>query len=327
MKPRDKQKGKTLWDLLDTRRVPFRETIHTLRSQFPTEHNERWSSDVLVLRGLEPLVLSMTEPLFVRPVSMTVEDLPPRWFHGAVDVHDSTQENFDLARRELTALLGEDGRSAKSYSQDDVLRWRWDLVHGLVEIEATLRLASPFEDRNRSRLSRVLFPISAELGPSHCHVRIEPDWVPVLNDDERAAVDSFEPFRLQADPFPRHEPFSPIEFGMRRYSILSGAVPTGIGLSADGSMFVNTTREDRVVLLPVERLINVRVYDYYGERGGSNSSVSLSVEHPNGYESHKIHEARPGSLDEYAEELAKLLGLEVEKTTRDERFRPSGAVE
>ena len=73
----------SIYDLFDRRRVPYSETMREIRARFQPD-TARFESRV-ALSGLEPLIVSMTEPLEV-DLSATREGNTPRKFSGRVIV-------------------------------------------------------------------------------------------------------------------------------------------------------------------------------------------------------------------------------------------------
>ena len=256
----------------------------------------------------------MSEPLRCRHVGGIV-DVAPQVFSSCVDVHDDPRQNFELAKRELTELFGPGHRHDQPFSQDKRIAWCWEFVYGEITISAIVKLAPPGGD-SRSWLSRQLNPVDVGPPPSECQVKIRPEWLPRIDVSGRELVERFSPFDIEVELDPRRF-LKDYEYGLYRFSFTGVNVRRGIGLSADGSTLVNTARTDRVVLLPVERLLGVRLSKHRPERSADASWVSLDVQHPNATGSHHVHKAiGVDSLNSYAETLAKLLDLEVTEVTR-----------
>lgn len=123
----------SIYDLFDLRRVPYRQTMGEIRARFEPE-TARFGSHV-ALRGLEPLIVSMTEPLEIDVSAKREGDLP-RKFSGRVIVHGDAMSNFAEAKAGLADLLGRGFDPRRGYRRDRV-EWWW--YGGIVQIETTVR--------------------------------------------------------------------------------------------------------------------------------------------------------------------------------------------
>ena len=103
-------------------------------------------------------------------------------------------------------------------------------------------------------------------------------------------------------------------------STSGGSTVRGIGLSADGSTFVDTTIKDRVVLFPREDLRGVRLHKEIPEKAAAWCAVSLLVQQPSGVGSYELCQGiGTEGLDRYARSLASLLKLELTESDWFER--------
>lgn len=262
----------------------------------------------------------MSEPLYFRSRFIS-PDVPPPSFRTTVTVHSEPADNFELAKQELSKLFGAGFEGRPWSTRDEMLVWNWEPGLGEVKITATIKHGPPSSDSRRSWVGKKLRPSPVKPPPSECTLEISPKWLPVASPEERRLVNGFTPFELALNGKPKGEPDpEEIKYGMRRMGTSDGGAVRGVGLSADGSTFVNTTIKDRVVLFPREDLRGVKLHKEVPEKAAAWCAVSLLVQQPSGVGSHRLCQGiGTDVLDGYARSLASLLKLELTESEWPER--------
>ena len=296
---------KKLWDYLDEKGVPFRETRGTLVSRYGYERLSLFM--ICAMRDSKPFMRGMTTPIHEIRTTKDHKNTWPEKLSIDIDPKPDAQANYAFAVEQVTGLFGP---GEELYHDDRTIEKCWNM--GWASISA----------RGYLTTKRT---VGRGLRDTVCTVTVAPAWRLPLSDVERRWAESYNICHEyeKGSGVPDELPF--FDYMMGSFDVTTHDYPlemvlprNGYGVSGDQKAFIRfINREGRAPLVrvvPVSWIDSVRVTKpfYTPEIRNVTVKYRLLGDKTTNEKLLLNYKEAPDFADDIARSLADKLGVDLE---------------